>query len=64
MKFLNNSHCGKASSALTILPSFELLPFIFCFYDSSITNPDTMDIITLVFPLQYGCAVKDVSTHI
>ena len=63
MKYLNHSHCGKASSALTMLASFELLPFIFCFYDSSITDPDIMDIITLVLPLQYGCAVKDASTH-
>ena len=63
MKYLNHSHCGKASSVLTILASFDLLPFICCFCDSSIIDPDTMEIINLVFLLQYGCAVKDASTH-
>ena len=62
-KYLDHRHYGKALSYPTISASVELLPFIFCFRDSSILNPDPMDIITLVAPLQFGCAAKDASTH-
>ena len=63
MKNIYHRHCGKASSIPTILTSVDLLPFIFCFHDIFIFDPDPMYIITPVCPLQYGCAAKDAPTH-
>ena len=63
MKFLDHWHCDKALSSPTILTFVELFPFIFCFRDISIINPDTMDIIAPVCPLQFGCAAKEASTY-
>ena len=63
MEYLGHRHCGKAFSDTNILSSIELLLFIFCLRNSSIIDPDTMEIIALVSPLQSGCAMKDTSSH-
>ena len=63
MKYLNHRQCGKALSAPTILASVEILTFIFCFRDIFIIEPDAMDIITPVCPLESGCTEKYAPTH-
>ena len=63
MKYINRRNCGRLSYATTILASVEILPFMFCFYDSSIIDPDPMYIIDPVYPFQSGCAAKDTSIH-
>ena len=63
IKYINHMHCGKALYSTTILNSVETLPFIFCFCNSSIIEPDPMDIIDTVGPLQSGCAANDAPTH-
>ena len=63
MNYLDYSNCGKALSDTTLLDSVELLPFIFWFFNSSVIDPNPMDIIGPVFPLQSGCAAKGALTH-
>ena len=63
IKYLGHMHCGKASSATTISDYVDPLPFIFCFPDSSIIDPDPMGIIAPLRPLKYGCLAQDISTH-
>ena len=63
MKYLTHRHCGKLSSSPTISFYIEILPFIFCFRNSSIIKPDPMYIISPVCPLHSGSASKDSSTH-
>ena len=63
MKYLDHRHQGKASYAPTISDFDELLPFLFCFRDIYIINPDPMDIIAPVWPLQSGCVTKGASTN-
>ena len=48
IKCLDHRHYGKALSDTTILASVELPPFILCFRDRSIFDPDTMNIIDTV----------------
>ena len=54
MKYIDHRQCGKALSSPTILASVELLPFVFFFRDSSIIDPDPIDIIAPVYPFQSG----------
>ena len=63
MKFLDHRHCDKALSSPTILASVEIFPFIICFRDSSIINPDTINTVAPVCPLQFGYATKEASTY-
>ena len=63
INYLYQIHCGKALSAPTILASVEILTFILCFRDIFIIEPDAMDIITPVCPLESGCTEKYAPTH-
>ena len=63
INYLYHSHCGKAPYSPTISASVGLFPLIFYFHDISFIDPDPMDIIAPVCPLQSRCVAKDVFTH-